>query len=144
MISSFLIVCSPTFASGIVLFWKVENDKAHVTYSYVWFILAMSASSQPRDPLRMSWKSVHKGLHSSNTVLRFTNCRIIKRGKLLFEDIWILNGRIIDPVCVFASSILCSLGPIKMSTEFVTPLYPVNASLSKQLRFTRPIYYRAL
>lgn len=31
-------------------------------------------------------------------MIKFTNCRVFIRGKLAREDVWVRDGRIIDPV----------------------------------------------
>ena len=34
----------------------------------------------------------------STSVLKFTNCRILKDGKLINDDLWVQDGKIIDEV----------------------------------------------
>ena len=40
---------------------------------------------------------------TDNPIIRFTNVRLVKDGKLLDKDLWIQAGKILDPEPVFYS-----------------------------------------
>lgn len=39
--------------------------------------------------------------NNDDCLLQFTNCRILRHHRLIHDDLWIRNGRIIDPEPVF-------------------------------------------
>ena len=40
-------------------------------------------------------------LKKKNAIIRFRDCRILRDGALLREDLWVRNGKIIDPEPLF-------------------------------------------
>lgn len=49
-------------------------------------------------PLHVNWSdSGDTGMSHEGFVTRFTNCRLVRGGKLVRDDLWVSDGRIIDP-----------------------------------------------
>lgn len=49
----------------------------------------------------MSTNNIPKMLDKSNKLIKFTNCRILRNHKIIRDDLWVRNGKIINPEKVF-------------------------------------------
>ena len=38
---------------------------------------------------------------SSETIIRFTSCKVLRKGKLVEGDVWVRGGKILDPMKLF-------------------------------------------
>ena len=52
--------------------------------------------SQPQ-PTALPWHRLPPSLSSRGKVLQFTNCRVYSDGVFKSEDLWVRDGRVIDP-----------------------------------------------
>lgn len=52
-------------------------------------------------PPRTPWHSLPKDTNSHNRVIKFTNARVFLKGKFRREDLWVRDGRVIDPASRF-------------------------------------------
>ncbi len=48
-------------------------------------------------PARCKWYDLPPGTSSRGRVLKFTNCRVFLDGAFKSEDLWVRDGRVIDP-----------------------------------------------
>ena len=55
----------------------------------------------PLSPLKTPWHSLPKDTNSHNRVIKFTNARVFLKGKFRREDLWVRDGRVIDPASRF-------------------------------------------
>ena len=55
----------------------------------------------PLSPPKTPWHSLPKDTNSHNRVIKFTNARVFLKGKFRREDLWVRDGRVIDPASRF-------------------------------------------
>ena len=48
-------------------------------------------------PARCKWHDLPPGTSSRGRVIKFTNCRVFLDGAFKTEDLWVRDGRVIDP-----------------------------------------------
>ena len=53
--------------------------------------------SSPSAPTRLFWHELPLDFSSRGRVIKFTNCRVYLDGKFKGEDLWVRDGRVIDP-----------------------------------------------
>ena len=81
---------------GINPFLYASSTSNHATTATTAFAsIAHPAAlvSPPRSPQPVSPLSSPPSAH----VLRFTNCRVCRSGRLVAEDLWVTRGRVVDP-----------------------------------------------
>lgn len=57
----------------------------------------------------------------SGEIVQFTNCRLIRQHEIVVDDLWIQNGKIIDPEPVFFDHKKCSHRKIDCGSAIIAP-----------------------
>lgn len=52
-------------------------------------------------PVHLPWHRLPPRVSSRGKVIKFTNCRVYSDGAFKSEDLWVRDGRVIDPACRF-------------------------------------------
>lgn len=59
--------------------------------------------------------------NSSEEIIQFKNCRLIRNHQLIVDDFWIRNGKIINPEPVFFDQKICSHKQIDCDGAIIAP-----------------------
>lgn len=65
-------------------------------------------------------------------IVQFKNCRLIRNHEIIVDDLWIQNGKIIDPEPVFFDHKVCSATKIDCNGAIIAPGFidiQINGSL---------------
>lgn len=57
----------------------------------------------------------------SNQIIQFCNCRLIRDHQLITEDLWVRNGRIINPESVFFDEKTCAHQQVDCLGAIIAP-----------------------
>lgn len=57
--------------------------------------------SAPAPPPRVPWHALPDDACSRGRVIKFTNARVYHEGRFVREDLWVRDGRVIDPASRF-------------------------------------------
>lgn len=58
---------------------------------------------------------------SRDEIIQFRNCRLIRNHQIIVDDLWIKNGKIINPEPVFFDQKICSHRQIDCSGALISP-----------------------
>lgn len=71
-----------------------------------------------------SEKTIHStmvGTGCSGEIIQFKNCRLVRNHKIVVDDLWIQNGKIIDPEIVFFDHKIGSQRKIDCDGAIIAP-----------------------
>lgn len=60
---------------------------------------------------------------NNGTLLKFYNCSILRNGKLIKEDLWVRNGKIVDPEKIFYDEKIDAETLINCQGALISPGY---------------------
>lgn len=72
---------------------------------------------------------------SERKIIQFVNCRILKDHKIQKEDLWVREGRIVNPECVFFDEKVSSDVKIDCGNAIIAPGFIDLQINGKILRF---------
>lgn len=90
-------------------------------------------------------RSTMSAVCSRNEIIQFKNCRLIRNHQIIVDDLWIQNGKIINPEPVFFDQKIFSHRQIDCNDALIAPGFidiQINGSSFRFLFFQLLLRYR--